>query len=397
MEIYYLQKLFEKYIRNECSNEEKRELMAFIEQPQNEEVLKGLIDDYIANSDTEEELNPEKANLILRRILRRNDAAPVSLASKKNGPGFLFRAAAILLFTAIGVYFWKYYQSSDQHAEQPSAALIQKAKDAVIPGGNHATLRRSNGTLFLLDSLKDGSISEGSIHIEKRDGMLIYSLSEDKNLKTDQVVYNTLTTPAGGQYQVLLPDGSKVWLNAASSLYFPSAFKGNTREVSIQGEAYFEVAHDTHRPFDVKVEGMVVRVLGTHFNINAYKDDSNIRTSLLEGSIRIKTGNISKLLEPGQQGILKTGDGALDVKDADMNQVIAWKNGLFDFTGSDFYTIMHQIGRWYNVDIEFAGEIPRRDFEGKISRKAQLSEILQILELQNLKFEVNGKKIVVKN
>lgn len=396
MEIYYLQKLFEKYILNECTNEEKRQLMAFIEQPENEDAVKNMIDDYIARSHGEEELNSEKASLIMRRIFQRGDNTAISLPHRKNRLFFLWRVAAVILFAVVGVYSWKYYQGDKQHLEDSTTAKTE-AKPAVVPGGNYATLKRSNGTVFLLDSLKDGSISQGNTRIEKKNGMLIYSVAEDKNLRADQIIYNTLSTPAGGQYQVLLPDGSKVWLNAASSLYFPSAFKSDIREVSIQGEAYFEVAHDNRRPFHVKVEDMVVKVLGTHFNINAYKDDDNIRTSLLEGSIRITTGNTSKLLQPGQQGILKTGNGALDVKDADMDHVIAWKNGLFDFSGSDFYTIMHQISRWYNVDIEFAGQVPNRDFEGKISRKAQLSEILQILELQNLKFEVTGGKIIVKN
>jgi ferric-dicitrate binding protein FerR (iron transport regulator) len=248
----------------------------------------------------------------------------------------------------------------------------------------------------VLDSVGDGSIYKGNIRIKKENGMLIYQVGENTNGLEAEVIYNTLSTPPGGQYQVQLADGTKVWLNAESSLYFPSAFKGDTRQVAVRGEAYFEVAVNKEKPFHVKADDVEIKVLGTHFNINAYKEENRTTTSLLEGSVQITTGTATKFLKPGEQGVLKRAAGSLDVRKADMDQVVAWKNGLFNFTNCDFPTIMHQIGRWYNVDVEFQGEVPNRRFEGKISRGAQLPEILQILELQNIKFEVTGRKIIVR-
>jgi ferric-dicitrate binding protein FerR (iron transport regulator) len=209
------------------------------------------------------------------------------------------------------------------------------------------------------------------------------------------ISYNTLSTPRGGQYQLVLPDGSKVWLNASSSIHFPTAFAGHERNVELTGEAYFEIAKNKQKPFHVNVNGMQVEVLGTHFNVNAYGDEGAIKTSLLEGSVKIKKGNISGLLKPGQQGVLKKNSTDLEIKNADMNEAIAWKNGLFEFDGADIKSIMREIGRWYDVDVVYAGKVPDRRFEGKISRDAQLSDVLKILALSNVKFSVEGKKIIV--
>jgi ferric-dicitrate binding protein FerR (iron transport regulator) len=194
---------------------------------------------------------------------------------------------------------------------------------------------------------------------------------------------------------VILPDGSRVWLNAASTLRFPTAFTGNEREVALTGEAYFEVAKDNSRPFRVMAGNMQVNVLGTQFNINAYPEESAIRTSLLEGSVRITNGNVSGLLKPGQQAVLDREEGNIKIKDVDMSGIVAWKNGLFQFEGADIITIMREISRWYDVEVVYAGKVPVRRFEGKISRNVQLSDVLEILELSNVKFTLEGRKIIV--
>ncbi|MBL7734197.1 MAG: FecR family protein [Chitinophagaceae bacterium] len=394
MEADQLQRLFEKYVRNECTSREKRELLAFVERMENEKAVMDLIDRFIARTGGGEELDNEKAGIMLQRILRKEQLPTPVLSRVKSRYSLAWKAAAAVILFAAGFYLWRNYTGS---GESPSVAALTD-QPGIMPGGSHAILSMSDGRSILLDSMKDGHIAQGGIQVVKRNDMLIFSASRNNDhAEQDRVIFNTLSTPAGGQYQVLLPDGSKVWLNATSSLHFPNVFTGDTREVVIEGEGYFEVASNNKKPFHVKVGNMVVKVLGTHFNINAYKDDGRIRTSLLEGSIRITEGSMSELLAPGQQGILKSGEGKLDIQTMDMDLVIAWKNGLFNFTGSDFYTIMHQIGRWYDMQIEFEGKIPNRNFEGKISRSAQLSEILKILELQNLKFEVKGRKIIVKD
>lgn len=174
-----------------------------------------------------------------------------------------------------------------------------------------------------------------------------------------------------------------------------AAFTGNQRNVELTGEAYFEVAKNKEKPFHVNVKGMQVEVLGTHFNVNAYGDEGNIKTSLLEGSVKIKSGQASGLLKPGEQAILGGNVNKIEIKKADMSEVMAWKNGLFQFDDAGITTIMQEISRWYNVEIVYQGEIPVRRFEGKISREAQLSDVLKILELSDVKFKVEGRTIVV--
>jgi ferric-dicitrate binding protein FerR (iron transport regulator) len=186
-----------------------------------------------------------------------------------------------------------------------------------------------------------------------------------------------------------------VWLNASSSIHFPTAFTGNHREVELTGEAYFEVAKNKEKPFHVNVNGMQVEVLGTHFDVNAYGDEGGIKTSLLEGSVKIKSGQTSGLLKPGEQATLIKDRSLIEIKKADMNEVMAWKNGLLQFDGAGLSSLLSEISRWYNVDIVYKGQVPDRRFEGKISRDAQLSDVLKILELSNVKFSVLGKKIVV--
>ncbi len=256
-------------------------------------------------------------------------------------------------------------------------------------------LTTSDGSTIVLDSIQNGTIThKGATQITKQGGMLIYNVSSSTG-QDAPVVYNTLTTPKGGQYQVVLPDGSKVWLNAASSLHFPSAFPGRERVVELTGEAYFEVVKNKKKPFHVRVGNMSVNVLGTHFNVNAYPDENSIKTSLLEGSVKIVTGKASGILRPGEQAVLNNQGDKVDINDANLDDVMAWKNGLFQFDGAGITSIMKEIGRWYNVQIVYNGKIPERRFDGKISRNAQLSEVLRILELSNVKFSVVGNSIIV--
>jgi transmembrane sensor len=237
-------------------------------------------------------------------------------------------------------------------------------------------------------------LQKGATKITKQGGLLIYNDSGSTN-QDAPIVYNTLSTPRGGQYQVVLSDGSKVWLNAASSLHFPTSFTGNQRVVELTGEAYFEVTKNKKKPFFVKVGDMQVKVLGTHFNINAYSDESSIKTSLLEGSVKIAKGKVTGLLNPGEQAVLDNQNDKVEIKKVNMDEVMAWKNGIFQFDGADLTTIMRDISRWYNVEIVYDGEEPMRRFEGKISRTAQLSDVLKILALSNVKFIVVGNKIIV--
>ena len=388
-----LEYLFNCYVQGNLSIGEEEEFMELLAASENKEEVQKLLYKLIDESRLQTRMQPERAAFVLKNILQNDRASLISIDDKRSVFPFakFAVAASVIVFICVSV-FWII---SRQDKTQPTVAVIQLKKLApeVFPGGNHAILTMADGTQIVLDSIKNGEIRSGKATITKKGGLLVYDASA---LKTSQVVtYNTLSTPAGGQYKVVLADGSEVWLNASSSIRFPTAFKGKYRDVELTGEAYFEVAKNKEKPFHVNVNGMQVEVLGTHFNVNAYDDEGAIKTSLLEGSVKIKKGTVSSLLRPGQQGVLKKNSNNVEVKSADMDEVIAWKNGLFQFDGADIETIMHEVGRWYDVDIEYAGKVPQRRFEGKISRDAQLSDVLKILELSNVKFTVEGKKIIV--
>ncbi len=284
---------------------------------------------------------------------------------------------------------------------QPSMAINERpaADTLILPGGNKAVLTLANGRQVILDSAKNGLLAmQGTTGVVKRfDGAITY---EQQRTSAAEPLYNTVTTPRGGQYAVTLPDGTRVWLNAASSIRFPAAFTGEERLVEISGEAYLEVAPDKSKPFKVAVNNakggrqMEVQVLGTSFNIMAYEDEGVVKTTLLEGAIRLVHGTETKLLHPGQQGQLKDGMFRL-LDDADTEEALAWKNGQTLFAGEDITAIMRKVSRWYDVDVEYQGQLPKRNFTGGISRKADISELLKILELNQIHFTVKGRKITI--
>ncbi len=388
-----LEYLFNSYIKNNYTPEQAQELMSSLAKAENKEAVKKLIDAVIENTRPEKQMTNEAAASILQNILSSEKGKVAQIKKRNIGFRYWRRAAAVIILFLGGALAYMIFNKKEVKKVQ---AVVSTKKDAHIrPGGNRAMLTMSDGRTIILDSIQNGTvIQKGGVKISKQGGLLIYkvpTLTEQEGHGT----YNTLSTPRGGQYQVILPDGSKVWLNAASSLHFPTVFSGSRRSVELIGEAYFEVAKNKALPFTVKVGDMQVSVLGTHFNINAYPDEDNIKTSLLEGSVKITKGNSSGTLRPGQQARMSNKEGMLKITNPNMNEVMAWKNGLFQFEGADIITIMRQIGRWYNVEIAYAGKIPMRQFEGKISRDVPLPYVLRILELNNVKFTVVGNQIIV--
>ena len=390
MTVSRLEYLFNGYVHNNYTEQEQEELMALIAQPENEAAVQTLIEQVIENTGAEMQMPDQVAASILQNILQKEKGLVVPLKSKKVHFRMWMRVAAAVVFFAIASYW--FIDKKDN--EKAKVIALAEKQSPILPGGNHAVLTMSDGSTILLDSMQNGTLQQGNTKVNKQGGLLIYD-THASSIANAPVVYNTLSTPRGGQYQVVLPDGSKVWLNAASSLLFPTAFTGSQRKVELTGEAYFEVAKNKDKPFLVKVGDMQVKVLGTHFNINAYSDENTIRTSLLEGSVKIIKDNKSKLLKPGNQAVLNKKQNEIDITDIDMNGVMAWKNGLFQFEGDNITTIMREIGRWYNVEIVYSGKVPARTFEGKISRNAELSEVLRILELSKVKFSVVGRKIIL--
>jgi hypothetical protein len=390
-----LEYLFECYLRQNCSENEEAELMNLLADPENKIQFQKLIHEVIEKTGTEAQMPDHVAASIFRNIIDTDIQSEITVKSTKVYTVNWIKVAAaacIILFISSFVYWLFLRPSKDQLI---ATTIAPNAKQTAIkPGGNHAILTMADGQTIVLDSAENGNILSGNSKIKKQGALLVYDGTKASN-QGSLISYNTLSTPRGGQYQLVLPDGSKVWLNASSSIHFPTAFAGHERNVELTGEAYFEIAKNKQKPFHVNVNGMQVEVLGTHFNVNAYGDEGAIKTSLLEGSVKIKKGNISGLLKPGQQGVLKKNSTDLEIKNADMNEAIAWKNGLFEFDGADIKSIMREIGRWYDVDVVYAGKVPDRRFEGKISRDAQLSDVLKILALSNVKFSVEGKKIIV--
>jgi transmembrane sensor len=325
-------------------------------------------------------------------------------------------AAAILLLLGTITLF---YIRNKQHA----ASLAQMAHRPtepiapLAPGGNKAILQLGNGSTIILDSARNGLLtSQGGARVFKLDsGELSYQgngltgepaggAPQNALSNAAPAVFNTISTPRGGQYQLVLPDGTKVWLNAASSLRFPTAFTGKDRTVSMTGEVYFEIAPDKARPFRVRVSDMTVDVLGTHFNVMAYNDEKAVKTTLLEGSVKVEAGGQERLLGPGQQASLsnrtalsgsRSNNDKMSVQSVDVQQVIAWKNGFFEFDNMDLGTIMRQISRWYDVDINYETMDTTTRFGGGISRQLNLPDVLSLLEVNGVHFRLENRTLTV--
>ncbi|WP_316747162.1 FecR family protein [Pedobacter gandavensis] len=299
-------------------------------------------------------------------------------------------AAAILILISFAGYFG--YQ---KYASQTPVELSAQLNDA-DPGGNKATLTLADGSKISLTDAGNGELAKQSgVRISKsKNGELVYSvIASDTKLP----VFNTISTPRGGVYQVNLPDGTKVWLNAASSIKFPTTFAYlKERKVELEGEAYFEVAKNKNLPFIVSSSGQQLKVLGTHFNVNAYPDEEEVKTTLLEGSLKVFAGN-SVLLKPGQQASVNRKElRNVQLRPANIAQVMAWKNGFFHFEKDNLHAVMRQLSRWYDVDVVY--EVNRADdeFMGDIPRGIKLSEVLKMLSFEGTQFKIDGHKLTVK-
>jgi len=388
-----LEYLFNCYIRNNYTDQEVEELMILLANTENQIAVKELIDNVIENTGSEIQMDDQVAAIILQNILQKDKGIVVPIKSRKSGVSFWMRvAAAVILFVA-GTSVYLVLNKKD--TSKAKTLVGHEKRYPILQGGNNAVLTTSDGRTIILDSMQNGTLTQqGNTIINKQGGTLIYKVST-LSKSYSPVVYNTLSAPRGGQYAVVLSDGSKVWLNSVTTLHFPTAFTGSERVVELTGEAYFEVAKNKEKPFLVKVGNMQVKVLGTHFNIKAYSDENVIKTSLLEGSVNITRGNATGLLRPGEQALVNKEEDKIDITKANLDNVMAWRNGMFQFEGADITEIMREISRWYNVDIEYADKVPLRHFEGKISKNAQLSDVLRILELSNVKFIVKDNKIIV--
>jgi ferric-dicitrate binding protein FerR (iron transport regulator) len=380
--------LLQRYRLGTCSEEEKEWVEGWYNERRN--------DIYSPLTEAEEELVGARIYSNVQDVLSSATAERVIPIWRKKRTWWV--AAGTLMLMATAGYFMLTHK-------EPVPGIVQTPKPGirpVTPGGNKALLTLGDGSVIVLDSAANGALSQQgkTIVLKKQDGQLIYQSQHNGN--QDAVAWNTISTPRGGQYQVVLPDGTKVWLNAISSLRFPAGFTGKERVVELTGEAYFEVNHN-NLPFIVDIipvnglpGGGKVKVLGTHFNIKAYLDESTVKTTLLEGSVDMTSTESHYILKPGQQAQLHKSTGKMSLDEhADVEEAVAWKEGRFVFNEASVETVMREIARWYDVEIVYAGKVPTEKFEGEIPRNSNIQEVFKILELSNVHCKIEGRKITV--
>jgi transmembrane sensor len=380
-----------RYLRDELTEDQLRELNEWRKSsPQNEQIFREETDIENIRSGLKEMYDNQDP--VWQKMLEKAPQIGVPGVRKRFFPG-LWAAAAIFLALLCAGWYLLRHETPEKHNLSNRQTPVPKD---ISPGGHHATLILANGSSILLDTARNGFLAGqgGSTVLKQDSGQLAYrrnTMARNGGEKTD---YNILQIPRGGEFSLVLSDGTKVWLNSASSLRYPTAFSSDTRSVELSGEGYFEVAKSKIPFYVVMRDHSQVEVLGTHFNIMVYTDEPYIATTLLEGRVKVTRGNISQIINPGEQA--KIIYGSIQVlHEVDVENAVAWKNGRILFKDADIETIMRLVSRWYNVDVEYTGIVKHRSISGGISRNANLSELLKILELNNIHFTIEGKKIKV--
>jgi len=414
--------LLKQYLNNNITLKELQELTGLLQEEGNAEDLQAAFGSLIDQSTALPDYQETEWESLYRKI-------------RKAGPGrkreirryWLAAAAIIIIFLSGGTIL--FLKNNRTKETPPTASRTHNSQHDISPGSNKAILTLADGSKIDLDEAKDGQIGQqGNARLVKLGGgQLAYRESREADRKNSQdgkksgvpeISFNKISTPRGGQYQLILPDGTRVWLNAASSLTYPTAFSGKERSVELEGEAYFEVAKNAAMPFRVFIttqplhagerakepnsglspehEGTQIEVLGTHFNVMAYTDEHIIKTTLLEGRVKVHSGDRAAMLAPGEQA--KVSDkGMLTKAPADTDEAIAWKNGLFRFNEATIEEVMRQISRWYDVEVIYVNGAPKDLFRGEIYRNVNISKVLKVLEASGVHFTVEGKKILVQS
>jgi len=369
--------LLAKYIDGSISDDEKRELFAL----------------YKSIGATKAEY-PDDRKIVSERILLRLNK---EIRYKKRKVKFLkpWRMVAVAVVLVItSLYFF------NRPLVNPKI-VVQNAlkKQSILPGTNMAVLTLGNGKKIVLNGANNGSLATqgNTVITNNAAGQISYQkIHNNVRLNDEQIVYNTVTTPKGGQFKVVLPDGSNIWLNASSSLTYPIVFSGHERHVELHGEAYFEIFKNKNAPFTVTAEDINIKVLGTHFNVMAYENEPAINTTLLEGSVSLNSKNNHAIIVPGQRAVMYKLTDKITIQAVNVEDDIAWKDGYFSFKKENIQTVMNKIARWYNVDIEYRGNIANKTLWGTVSRTSNISELLNYLELTGIaKFQIVGRRIIV--
>jgi len=384
-----LNELFHEYYNKTLQDQDREDLMQFIRSASEEDLSRLIMEAGKDLNVAEFSIDEENAELMLQKIFNRRTAQVRKINRVTIGWFRIAIAASVIGLLILGGY-WLLKPGLDIESQKSE---IAKKEEVKAPETNTAMITLANGQKIYLNNAANGIlIQQKGIEIVKMaDGKIAY------NGTTTDIVYNTLSNPRGSKViDMTLSDGSRVWLNAGSSVTFPLSFIGNERKVSITGEAYFEVMHDKVRPFYVSKGEIQVKVLGTHFNVNAYEDETVIKVTLLEGSVNVSVKADSLTLQPRQQAIVKQNESLILNKSVDLENVMAWKNGLFSFSRDNIQTVMRQLAKWYDLDVEFQGNITPDQFGGDISRSLPLNEVLEFLKASQVNFEVHGKRVIVK-
>ncbi|MFA5816443.1 MAG: FecR domain-containing protein [Bacteroidales bacterium] len=395
-------RLLYKHLNNSLSDKEMSELLENLSNDRFQKSFSEVFDEVLHDNTFSGLTNPDSKAYYFRQLMNAikekesltssDDTSTETTGRRRiSFPSWLAVAASLAILIVCGSLWIIHATGPGRKIE---GVVAQSVVNDIEPGGNKAVLTLGDGSIIVLDSARNGLLAtQSSTNVVKlEDGRLAYSSSSNKPA---EVVYNTITTPRGGEYQIMLPDSSKVWLNSQSSIRFPVSFTGGERHVEITGEAYFEVVKYNKMSFTVSVNEMTIKVLGTRFNIRAYRDENVTETTLVEGSVQVARGEARAILNPGQQASLDSTGQISVVNNVDINQVLAWKNGLFLFNSADIVTIMNQISRWYNVDIDYEGDLPNELFSGIVSRNSNISKVLIILEQAGIKFTFEDDKIKV--
>ncbi|MCC6289065.1 MAG: FecR family protein [Chitinophagaceae bacterium] len=389
----HIELLFKKYIANDCTSVEAAELIDIIRSGNQKELIESLMQEQLGNAATDELLFKAASDRVFKRLDLSNTEEQVLPIGARRLPTYIKVAAAIIVIAVSSVAMYFLFSSGKK------TTPVMVAMQDIAPGGNKATLVLSDGKQVVLNDIGVGNITEdgGAIIKKSADGQLAYySTDNSQNHKA----INTVKTPMGGQYQVVLPDGSKVRLNAASSITYPAAFNSDERRVTLTGEAYFEITHLTKNnrkvPFIVETGRQKIEVLGTRFNVNAYDDEKGITTTLVEGKVKVTTENETVILKPNQE--LNLRDEGITTHKVDVETVIDWTNGDFNFADEDMKSVMRKIARWYNVEVVYDSNIPDVNLSAQISRDRNLSEVLRMLELSgDAQFRIENGAIHISN
>jgi transmembrane sensor len=394
--------LFDDYRNGKMDAEQRAAFEQLLHGLQSEQALQQHLDDSLAQVEpvTAEETQAYLYEGIKEKYINEKPAGRVRFLRNP----WLRYAAAIIIITGIAAFFWKIGAKK----ETTVAVAGKKVRTEIEPGRDGAILTLADGSQVVLDSLGNGIIAtQNGAKVVLSNGALTYD--QNGNASGD-VIYNTMHTPRGRQFQLVLPDGTKVWLNAASSIKYPTVFNGDTRTVEMDGEAYFEVApiqlrSGQKQPFTVTISSRSgrpdaeVQVLGTHFNINAYDDENAVKTTLLEGSVAVRSASGNRgstaFLKPGEQAVIKGYSPLLINHSPDIQQVMAWKNGLFNFNGYDIKAVMREIGRWYDLDIVYEAEPEPEEMMGELQRNLSLAQVMKILQKIHVKYRIEGRQLIV--